>query len=106
MTVEVTNAGPEADVLHVLPTAVVPQHVVVGARRRGAGAGATGPTTVAVPHPFLGELELVAGPAPDGTDPTLLFCDNETNMARLYGQPGPPSRRTASTTTSSPARRR
>jgi hypothetical protein len=44
---------------------------------------------VAVPHPFLGELELVAGPTPDGTDPALLFCDNESNLARLYGQPSP-----------------
>ena len=28
------------------------------------------------------------GPGPDGTAPTLLFCDNETNTNRLYGQPG------------------
>ena len=34
MRVRVTNAGPETATLHVLPTAVVPQHVVLG---RGAG---------------------------------------------------------------------
>ncbi len=38
-----------------------------------------------VSHPFCGELELVAGPGPDGTPPTALFCENETNLARLYG---------------------
>ena len=37
------------------------------------------PTTVASPHPFLGELALRRGPGPDGTAPELLFCDNETN---------------------------
>jgi hypothetical protein len=40
---------------------------------------------VAIEHPFVGELELIAGPGPDGTGPTVLFCENETNLARLYG---------------------
>jgi hypothetical protein len=67
---------------------------------------ATGPTTVGIPHPFLGELELVAGRGPDGTHPELLFCDNETNVGRLYGRPGPRyPPKTASTTTSWRARR-
>ena len=42
MTVRVTNAGPEADTLHVLPDGLVPQHLVVGRRRpdrRSCAAG-------------------------------------------------------------------
>ena len=38
-----------------------------------------------IEHPFLGDLELLAGPGPDGATPRLLFCDNETNYTRLYG---------------------
>ena len=52
--------------------------------RTGTGTG-TGSPAVDVPHPFLGDLELIAGDGPDGTAPKLLFCENETNLARLYG---------------------
>jgi hypothetical protein len=89
MTVEVTNAGPEADVLHVLPTAWYRNTWSWEAGGAPDSMAATGPTSVGIPHPFLGELELVAGPGPDGTQPELLFCDNETNTGRLYGQSGP-----------------
>ena len=70
--------------------AVVPQHVVVGRRRPQAGAARpTAPATVAVDHADLGALELrgrdrAAGRAP----PALLFCENETNAARLFDGPG------------------
>ena len=46
---------------------------------------ATDPTTVSVRHSFLGELELIGGQAPDGSIPRLLFCENETNDAPIYG---------------------
>ena len=36
-------------------------------------------------HPFLGELELLAAPGPDGAPPAALFCENETNDERLFG---------------------
>ena len=85
MTVRVTNAGPDADTVHVLPTAWfrntwswdadAPKPVL-------AGAGGSAVTTE---HPFLGSLELLAGAGPDGTSPVPLFCENETNLARLYG---------------------
>ncbi len=47
-------------------------------------------------------------PGPDGAPPALLFCDNETNTARLFGveRLARRTRRTGSTTTSSRARRR
>ena len=38
-------------------------------------------------HPFLGDLELMAGTAPDGSTPAMLFCENETNDQRLFGVP-------------------
>jgi hypothetical protein len=38
-----------------------------------------------VEHPFLGSLELLAGAGPDGAIPVPLFCENETNLSRLFG---------------------
>jgi hypothetical protein len=85
MTVRVTNAGPEADTVHVLPTAWfrntwswdtgAPKPVLSGA----------GGSAVTAEHPFLGTLELIAGAGPDGANPVPLFCENETNTARLFG---------------------
>jgi hypothetical protein len=42
---------------------------------------------VAIDHPYLGDLRLVAGAGPDGAAPAALFCENETNVERLYGAP-------------------
>jgi hypothetical protein len=85
MEITVTNAGPETDTLHVLPTAWFRNtwswdHDAPKPVMRGAG-----PASARIEHPFLGTLELLAGNAPDGTAPTLLFCENETNASRLYG---------------------
>ena len=86
MAIQVTNAGPEAATLHVLPTAWfrntwswdagAPKPVL---------AAAPGPAAVGIEHPFLGPLQLIAGPGPASTGPELLFCENETNEARLFG---------------------
>jgi hypothetical protein len=83
LTIRVTNAGPEADTLHVLPTAwyrntwswglegeTKPQLRLDGAAR------------IVTDHPFLGNLELVAQ-----GEPVVLFCENETNSDRLFGTP-------------------
>jgi hypothetical protein len=85
MTVRVTNAGPDADTLHVLPTVWFRNTWAWEVDADTPTLRSAGATTVAIEHPFLGELELLAGPAPDGSDPVALFCDNETNVARLYG---------------------
>ncbi len=88
MTIRVTNAGPDADTLHVLPQ--------LWYRNTWSWDGteprmlAAHENAVRTEHPFLGPLTLQAGPGPDGTAPELLFCDNETNTERLYGVPGPP----------------
>jgi hypothetical protein len=85
IAVRVTNAGARADRLHVLPTAWFrntwswdPDASRPDLRLDGDGA-------VVVAHPFLGELELIAGAGPDGARPTALFCENETNVVRLFG---------------------
>ena len=90
MAITVTNAGPDTETLHVLPTAWFRNtwswdydsaKPVLGA----AEAGPDGTAAVSIQHPFLGELELTADAGPDGTVPPVLFCENETNLARLYG---------------------
>ena len=87
MSVRVTNAGPAADTIHVLPTAWFRNtwswdH---GAPKPTLGAGDG--CTVQIDHPRFGPLELLAGPGPDGAEPDRLFCENETNTAGLYDDP-------------------
>src|SRR5262245_14683585 len=87
MRVRVTNPGPETATLHALPTAWFrntwswERDAAKPTLERRDGR------SVRIDHPFLGELELVGGPSPDGAQPTLLFCENETNTQRLYGVP-------------------
>ena len=85
MSVRVTNAGPDPDVLHVLPTAWFRNTWAWRPDRAKPELAASGAASVRVVHHALGELELLASPGPDGTDPALLFCDNDTNTRRLYG---------------------
>ena len=85
MAIQVTNAGPEADTLHVLPTAWFRNTWSWDATEPGVAMQASGDRSVTIDHPFLGALDLTAAAAPDGTAPQLLFCENETNVARLYG---------------------
>jgi hypothetical protein len=87
MTVTVTNAGPDAETIHVLPTAWFrntwswDEHATKPVLTLAADGA------VLVGHPFLGALELRADAGPDGTRPEPLFCENETNLERLYGAP-------------------
>jgi len=90
MEVTATNAGPDADTLHVLPTAWFRNtwSWENGAPKPAMKLGADG--VVDIEHPFLGPLELLADIADDGAvtnavTPTPLFCENETNLQRLYG---------------------
>jgi mannosylglycerate hydrolase MGH1-like protein len=85
MNITVTNAGPETDVLHVLPTLWLRNTWSWDPDATAPSLAATSSGTVAVEHPFLGDLELLAGLDPQGCPPQLLFCENETNLARLYG---------------------
>jgi hypothetical protein len=85
MVVSVTNAGPETDTLHVLPTAWFRNTWSWDTGAPKPVMAASGPASARVEHPFLGTLELLAGTAPDGTAPDLVFCENETNVSRLFG---------------------
>ena len=88
MRVTARNRGPETATLHVMPTlwfrnewAWNPDQVKPELR-----AGPDG-RSILVTHPELGDYTLEIGPGPDGTMPTLLFCENETNRERIEGVP-------------------
>ena len=85
MSIQVTNAGPEADSIHVLPTAWFRNTWAWYADAPKPGLSAAGEASVAIEHPVVGAMELIGAASPDGSLPELLFCDNETNTARLYG---------------------
>jgi hypothetical protein len=85
MEISITNAGPEADTLHVLPTAWFRNTWSWDTGAPKPVMEAAGEAAVGVEHPFLGRLELLADTRPGGAEPTVLFCENETNTARLYG---------------------
>ena len=87
MQISITNAGPDPATLHVLP------HLWFrntwawddGAPRPAMRASGSG--RVAVDHPTFGELvwEIDGTDGADGgVPPDLLFCENETNLRRLY----------------------
>jgi hypothetical protein len=87
VSVQVTNAGPDREVLDVLPTAWFRNTWSWDTDAARPQLTGTGDAAVGIAHPFLGDLELLAAPGPDGTAPRLLFCDNESNVHRLYGAP-------------------
>jgi Mannosylglycerate hydrolase MGH1-like glycoside hydrolase domain/Glycosyl hydrolase family 63 C-terminal domain len=96
MRISLTNAGPELATLHVLPTAWFRNTWSWGddpgdqarpalAAKSVTVDGSPAWSAVSVQHPFIGELELLAGQRPGGSPPELLFCENETNTALLFG---------------------
>jgi hypothetical protein len=85
MAIQVPNAGPEADTVHVLPTGWFRNTWSWDATERRVAMRASGDRSVTIGHPFPGALELTAAAAPDGTGPQLLFCENQTNVTRLSG---------------------
>ena len=67
--------------------AVVPQRVVVGPGRRAPdprGGGRRDARSTRRTRSWA-TTSSTSGPDPDGTQPELLFCENETNDARIYG---------------------
>jgi len=101
MTIEVTNAGPDPAELHLLPTAwfrntwswdEAADKPELAAAEPGSGSpanqgAASDWARATLTHPFVGPMELLAAPGPDGGLPELLFCENETNVARLFESP-------------------
>ncbi|MEA3210666.1 MAG: hypothetical protein QOE70_3723 [Chthoniobacter sp.] len=85
----ITNRGPEAALLHVLPT--------LWFRNTWSWTGATegrprleqiSASMLKATHPTLGEFRFQAKKA-DDCEPELIFTENETNGARLFGAPNP-----------------
>jgi hypothetical protein len=89
--VTVTNRGPDAAPLHLLPTLWFRNTWAWG--RTGEryaprpAIHAHGPSRIVAEHQVLGQLVLSASDASDGTAPDLLFTENETNAQRLWGAP-------------------
>ncbi|MGH3171718.1 MAG: hypothetical protein ACRDN0_38395 [Trebonia sp.] len=87
LSIKITNAGPDTDTVHVLPTAWFRNTWSWDeeSREPKPALKATGTGEVAVEHPYLGTLELTAADAPGGAKPIVLFCENETNAPLLFG---------------------
>jgi hypothetical protein len=87
--ITVSNRGPERAEVHLLPTLWFRNTWSWG--REGEGYWPK-PTlrqrddgSIAAEHDSLGRYAFVAGEGPDGEQPPLLFTENETNVARLFG---------------------
>ena len=87
--ITVANRGPDAATLHVLPQLWFRDTWSWGCLHEGCWIKPTMRRTpngaVATNHVTLGKHLFHAGPAPDGTQPALLFTENETNTERVFG---------------------
>jgi hypothetical protein len=92
LRITVVNRGPAAATVHVLPTwwfrntwswgagAEVRESTMARPALR-----AISDTKVECDHPTLGRFVVEMAPGPDGHPAPLLFTENETNAARLFG---------------------
>jgi Glycosyl hydrolase family 63 C-terminal domain len=85
MAIQLTNPGPEAETIHALPTAWLRNTWSWGDGGPRPSLRASGDRSVAIDHPVVGAMELIGGARPDGALPQLLFCENDSNLSRLYG---------------------
>jgi hypothetical protein len=81
--IAVHNHGPDEASIDVLPTLWFRNTWRWSGRDDVPGLSLDG-DAMAVDHPRLGGYRLEAGPVPGGARPQPLFCDNETNTARLF----------------------
>ncbi|NUR72475.1 MAG: glucosidase, partial [Hamadaea sp.] len=89
--ITVSNRGPDAATLHVLPTLWFRNTWSWGLPNRDVKPvlhGDPGGGRLVARHQTLGQLVLEAGPGPDGSRPPALVCDNESNAERLWGLRG------------------
>jgi Glycosyl hydrolase family 63 C-terminal domain len=83
LELRITNAGPDSDTIHVLPTAWYRNTWSWGDDgEQKPELHADGVARIVTEHPFLGPLEFEAQ-----GDPEVLFCENETNDVRIFGAP-------------------
>src|SRR5215207_3967895 len=89
--ITVANRGPEPATLHLLPTLWFRNTWSWG--RDGEGywpkpvLRRTGPARIEAEHQSLGHYVVEAEPVAGAAPPELLFTENETNAARLFGAP-------------------
>ncbi len=85
------NRGPQSAELHLLPTLWFRNTWSWGRKDEDFHGkpriSRLNDHTLEAEHPTLGRMFLVAGAGPGGEHPVLLFTENETNFARLYGVP-------------------
>jgi hypothetical protein len=91
MEISVTNAGPAESTLHVLPHLWFRNTWSWDVDAERPGLRASGSGRVAVDHPSFGELSWELDAGADGSPYELLFCDNDTNLRRLYGAEDSPA---------------
>ncbi|MDG6106596.1 glucosidase [Dactylosporangium aurantiacum] len=85
--VRLTNPGPDAATLHVLPTVWFRNTWSWEPGRSKPRLATAGDDAIAVEHDGLGPMVLQAAPGPDGAMPRQVYCENETNAQRLFGSP-------------------
>ena len=83
--VDVTNVGPERDVLHVLPTAWFRNTWSWDHDAERPTLEADGDRALTIHHPWLGRLQLTASLDHEGATAQILVCDNESNPNRRVG---------------------
>jgi hypothetical protein len=92
MRIRVTNMGPAADTVHVLPSVWFRNAWTWGSEHvRPIVEYDEG--VIVVEHWRAGRYHLEAAPLDDGSVPTPVFCDNETNGVLLYGDSDPEASR-------------
>ncbi|MEO8437731.1 MAG: glucosidase [Chloroflexota bacterium] len=88
MRIVVRNRAPEDATLHVLPTLWFRNEWAWNpAVDKPSLMAAVDGARILAKHHILGDYTLEVGPAPDGPEPQLLFCENETNLPRVERAP-------------------
>jgi hypothetical protein len=88
--IALTNHGPDEATVHVLPTLWFRNTWSWGGAETRPRIERDGDGLVVSEHALAG-YRLEAAPGPDGSAPDALFCENETNTARVFGnEPGTP----------------
>ena len=87
----VANRGPQAARLDLLPTLWFRNTWTWGCLYEGCWLKprlwAQGPASIRAEHATLEPFVLECGPSPEGTEPELLFTENESNAQRLWQTP-------------------
>ena len=91
--ITITNHGPEAAPLTILPSLWYRNTWGWGKISEECLTEPTisvaKPGTLSAQHAVMGEYEMSFDKGPDGNLPEFLFTNNETNTQRLYGNPSP-----------------